>query len=93
MDNRPSEQLAEPPNSDYSVLDHVEKKSRPHAIDFMKKQKAIATKYVLKLIAYDGGRHLVDIRGTENNQALNRLFREGIRKARMREFCRRYYDA
>jgi len=75
------------------VLDRVGKESLPRAIEFTKQQKEIAAKYGLKLIAYEGGQHLVGIRGAENNKELTRLFHEANRHTRIGEFYRRYYDA
>ncbi|MBT8043975.1 MAG: hypothetical protein KJO79_03410 [Verrucomicrobiae bacterium] len=55
------------------VLDHLEKVSLPRSIEAIRKSKQIADKYQLKLIAYEGGQHMVGVAGGENNQKLTKL--------------------
>ncbi len=75
------------------VLDHVERVALPRAIDSMRKSKVMADKYRLKLVAYEGGQHLVGVAGGENNEAMTRRFQEANRHPRMGAIYRRYFDA
>jgi hypothetical protein len=59
--------------------------------DQMMVQAALARKYGLALIAYEGGQHLVGVGGAENNQALTALFTAANRHPRMGEITRRHY--
>jgi hypothetical protein len=51
--------------------------------DLIRKQGEVAAKYGLKLVAYEGGQHLVGHGGAENNEALTRLFHAANRHPRM----------
>jgi hypothetical protein len=75
------------------VLDHAETKALPECIGWMKAQKKVAEKYNLRLLAYEGGQHLVGVGGGENNQKMNDLFMAANRHARMGDIYRKYYDA
>ncbi len=55
-------------------------------------QVALARKYGLPLIAYEGGQHLVGVGGAENNPALTALFAAANRHPRMGEITRRHYQ-
>ncbi|HEX4589790.1 MAG TPA: hypothetical protein VH120_07665 [Gemmataceae bacterium] len=55
-------------------------------------QAALARKYGLPLIAYEGGPHLVGVGGAENNQALTALFVAANRHPRMSEILKRHYQ-
>ncbi len=54
------------------------------------KQVAIAAKYGVKLYAYEGGQHLVGHGGTENNDALTKLFIAANRDPRMGDLYLRH---
>jgi hypothetical protein len=60
--------------------------------DQMLVQAALARKYGLPLIAYEGGQHLVGVGGAENNPALTALFAAANRHPRMGEITRRHYQ-
>ena len=75
------------------VLDHLEQKSLPQAIDWMQRSKAVADKYGVKLIAYEAGQHAVGVGGGENNEALTKLLHAANRHPRMGELYARYLDA
>jgi hypothetical protein len=75
------------------VLDHAETKALPECIGWMKTQKKVADKYNLRLLAYEGGQHLVGVGGGENNQKMTDLFMAANRHARMGGIYRKYYDA
>ncbi|MEI6491880.1 MAG: hypothetical protein WCO94_04960 [Verrucomicrobiota bacterium] len=56
------------------VLDRLRSQSLPEALDSMREFRELAASHGLDLIAYEGGQHLVGIRGAENNSALTGLF-------------------
>lgn len=74
------------------LLDFVAANSLPQAAEWTRKQKAIADRYKLKLIAYEAGQHLVGVGGGENNDALTALLQSANRHPRMKEFYTRYLD-
>ena len=74
------------------LLDHVEKKALPESLKWIETQKKVADKYGLKLMAYEGGQHLVGVGGGENNEAMTRLFQAANRHPRMGEIYTRYLD-
>ena len=49
-------------------LHGAEGPARVHRLGF-KQQKKVADKYGLKLVAYEGGQHMVGVTGGENNEA------------------------
>ncbi len=65
------------------------KRSLPRAIAAIGAQKQVADQYGLELIAYEGGQHLVGVRGAENNERLTRLFH----RVNAHEEMARLYDA
>lgn len=75
------------------LLDYVEQEELPRAIAAMQKQKAIADKYHLKLVAYEGGQHMVGIRLATQNEALTKLFYAANRHERMGQIYTKYLDA
>lgn len=50
---------------------------------WIEQQAAVARRYGVKLVAYEGGQHLVGVGGAENNQALTDLFIAANRSPRM----------
>ncbi|HPM81706.1 MAG TPA: hypothetical protein PLF81_13450 [Candidatus Anammoximicrobium sp.] len=75
------------------ALDHMEKTSLPESIRWIEGQKKVADKYGLKLVAYEGGQHMVGVGGGENNETVTRLFHAANRHPRMGEIYRQYYAA
>ncbi len=75
------------------VLDHVENHALPQSLRWIEGQKRIADKYGLKLIAYEGGQHLVGVGGGENNEKVTQLFQAANRHPRMGEIYGKYYQA
>ena len=57
-----------------ALFDHVRSQVLPATVREMQKYSALARRHGLRLIAYEGGQHMVGVLGAENNQALNRLF-------------------
>jgi hypothetical protein len=75
------------------LLDHIEQKALPECIGWMRAQKAIADKFNLKLVAYEGGQHLVGILNGENEEALTKLFHAANAHPRMGSVYERYFEA
>ncbi|MFQ6133023.1 MAG: hypothetical protein ACE5R4_13360, partial [Armatimonadota bacterium] len=65
------------------VLDHLEQVSLPRAIEHIRRQKQVADKYGLRLVAYEAGQHAVGVGGGENNEALTALLHAANRDERM----------
>ena len=75
------------------VLDYVERESLPQAIKAIQDDKRIADKYGLKLVAYEGGQHLVGVAGGENNERLTALLHQANAHPRMGRIYDRYLAA
>jgi len=75
------------------LLDHVESHSLPLAIEWIQRQKAVADRYGLKLVAYEAGQHLVGVGGGENNEKMTALFHAANRHPRMGTIYERYLQA
>ncbi|MDX1951746.1 MAG: hypothetical protein SFY81_06155 [Verrucomicrobiota bacterium] len=58
----------------------------------IEKQAAVARKYQVKLLAYEGGQHLVGIQGAENNEALTRLFTAVNRHPHMKRIYQQHLE-
>jgi hypothetical protein len=75
------------------LFDHLERKVLPETIQEMKDSRREADRYGLRLVAYEGGQHLVGVQGAENDQGLTKLFHAANGDPRMGELYRRYYAA
>lgn len=75
------------------ALDYMEQTSLPESIGWIQGQKNVADKYGLKLVAYEGGQHMVGVGGGENNETVTKLFHAANRHPRMGEIYRQYYAA
>jgi hypothetical protein len=75
------------------LFDHLEKVALPECTGWMKGQKALADKYGLKMVAYEGGQHLLGIFGAENNEKLTRLLHAANAHPRMGQLYERFLDA
>jgi len=75
------------------VLDHVEHEALPKSIGWIEAQKRVADKFGLKLVAYEGGQHLVGVAGGENNETVTKLFQAANAHPRMGRIYEKYYDA
>jgi hypothetical protein len=67
--------------------------SLPEAVGWINSQSAVAKARGLALVSYEGGQHLTGVGGLENNAALNTLFDNANRDARMGTLYRTYLDA
>jgi hypothetical protein len=75
------------------LLDHVENTSLPDSKRWMEDASSAAKKYGLKLLAYEGGQHLVGVGGGENNEKLTRLFAAANKSKRMGMIYTEYLKA
>jgi len=75
------------------VLDYLERKSLPEAVQWIQGSKAVADRYGVELIAYEAGQHAVGVGGGENNETLTRLLQAANRHERMGRIYTRYLDA
>jgi hypothetical protein len=75
------------------VLDELHTHRLPECIEWMKKNKAVADKHGLKLIAYEAGQHMVGVGGGENNEALTALLHQANAHERLGAIYDDYYQA
>ncbi|MBI3271872.1 MAG: DJ-1/PfpI family protein [Planctomycetes bacterium] len=64
--------------------------SEPQTMDWVRQQLAVAQRYRLPLISYEGGQHLVGVNAAQNDPAINALFDQANRDARMGPLYTRY---
>ena len=74
-------------------LDYLETHSLPEAIRAIQSTEEVARKYGLKLLAYEGGQHMVGVGGGENNDTMTRLFHAANAHPRMGQIYDTYYKA
>lgn len=72
------------------LLDALEKEVTGPDREHIRKQAALARKYGLELIAYEGGQHLAGFGGAENNAALTALLIAANRHERMGSLYRKH---
>ena len=75
------------------ALDYMETNALPESIKWIQGNKRIADQYGLRLIAYEGGQHMVGVGGVENNDAITRLLHTANAHPRMGDLYRKYYAA
>ena len=68
-----------------AVMTHLDK-----AVELMDKQAAIARRYGLPLITYEGGQHLIGLGPVRDNARVNALFDSANRDPRMGRIYSRY---
>ena len=64
---------------------HIFTVAMPKSQQWMQQNKKIADEYGLKLVAYESGQHLAGALGTENNDAITKLFTEANADPRIGE--------
>jgi hypothetical protein len=74
------------------ILDHVEKQSLPEALKWIARSKGVAGKCNLKLVAYEGGQHMVGIFGGQDNPSLTKLLTAANAHPRLGKIYNRYLD-
>ena len=67
------------------LFEHIFAVALPKSQQSMQQNKKIADQYGVKLVAYESGQHLVGALGTENNNAITKLFTEANADPRMGE--------
>jgi hypothetical protein len=75
------------------LLDYLESRALLESINYIYSNKKIADKFGLRLVAYEGGQHLVGTQGAENNEALTRLFHAANTSPRLGRIYRRFFEA
>jgi hypothetical protein len=75
------------------VIDYVEKQSLPQSVKWIRDSKAVAGKYGLGLVAYEGGQHMVGVAGGQDNDAVTKLLLAANASPGLEEVYRRYFDA
>lgn len=75
------------------VFDYMRNQSLPKSIRAIEATKGIADKYGLKMIAYEGGQHMVGIGAAVNNDRLTELLHRANADPRMADLYDKYYDA
>ncbi len=74
------------------VFSHIEKVALPEAVESMKANKKLANEFGLRLIAYEGGQHLVGVGEPVNDAALTEQLIAANRDPRMGDVYRRYLE-
>jgi hypothetical protein len=75
------------------MLDHFEQTAFADSLERMRRGKAIADKYGVKLIAYEGGQHMVAfVKDQTLVKQLSATMHASNRHPRMGDMYRRYYD-
>jgi len=64
----------------------------PKSLTWIADYRVVSDKYKLRLIAYEGGQHMVGIRGAENNSSLNSLFDDFNRDQRVKQLYLDYLN-
>ena len=75
------------------LLDHVENRSLPQAIEWMKRQKEVANRLRVGLVAYEAGQHLVAVGDANRNEKLVELLKQANRHPRMGNIYDKYFQA
>ncbi len=65
----------------------------PQSIGWMKNNAAVAKKFGVAMLAYEGGQHLVGVQGAENNAKVNALFDAFNRDPRIKPLYLEYLSA
>jgi hypothetical protein len=75
------------------LLDYFEETAFQNSLGRMDKDKAVADKYGLKLIAYEGGQHMVAfVKDRDLVARLTETMQQANRHPRMGDLYRRYFD-
>ncbi len=76
-----------------NALEYLETQSLPKSIRAIQETKRVADKYGLKLIAYEGGQHMVGVAGGQDNETMTKLFHAANAHPRMGHIYDKYYRA
>ena len=75
------------------ALDFMETNALPESIRWIQGNQRVAAKYGLKLIAYEGGQHMVGTGGAENDDTITRLLHDANAHPRLAGIYQKYLDA
>jgi hypothetical protein len=75
------------------ALEYLETTALPQTTGWLRDQKRVADRHGLRLMAYEGGQHMVGVAGGENNDRVTTVLQAANAHPRMGEIYRRYYDA
>jgi hypothetical protein len=92
---RKGKELSAPAVATWSLeraLEYLEKESLPRSIRAIRASKDVADEYGLKLLAYEGGQHMVGVGGGENNETMTALFHTANAHPRMGRIYSAYLD-
>jgi hypothetical protein len=73
-----------------AVLDNCQRAIDNEIRDWITKYRALADKYGLALVGYEGGQHLVGILGGDQNKDINKLMFSANRNSRMHDLYAQY---
>jgi hypothetical protein len=73
------------------LLAALEEEVKTETTKYVSEQAAMAKKFNVQLVAYEGGQHIVGIQGAENNDALTKRFHELNRHPRMEQLYKLYF--
>jgi hypothetical protein len=75
------------------LFDYLLNHTLSESAQWVAANKKVADKHGLKLVAYEGGQHLVGISGAENNEKIEQLFLKANTDKRMGELYTQYLDS
>ncbi|MCX6929120.1 MAG: hypothetical protein NT154_38775 [Verrucomicrobia bacterium] len=75
------------------ALDYLENTALPESIRWIQANKKVADRYGLRLVAYEGGQHMVGVGGVENNESITRLLCAANAHPRLGSIYAKYYAA
>ncbi len=74
------------------LLDELEQHAVPKAIESVKEQRKVADKFGVRLVAYEGGQHLVGVGAAQNDGELDARFQLVNAHPRMQAIYRKYLE-
>jgi hypothetical protein len=72
---------------------HLNSTVLPESVQAIQNTRGVAEKHNFRMLAYEGGQHLVGVAGGENNEAMTRLFHAANADSRMGQLYEAYYRA
>lgn len=91
-DGKPSVAEVEGWSAD-KALDYLQNTALPQTAAWLREHKQVADRYGMRLIAYEGGQHMVGVAGGENSERVTRVLQAANAHPRIGEVYRKYYDA
>ena len=75
------------------ALDYLEKTALPQTVAWIQAQQQVAKRHGLRLLAYEGGQHMVGVEGGENNERVTKVLHAANAHPRIGAIYTRYLDA